>query len=82
MNIVKSKQVKKYIDSQDKPTRTRLLSALEDLPEGDVVPIIGLENTYRLRVGNFRAIFIKETDIIKVTVLNSRGEIYKRRDKL
>ena len=77
MRVVKSKQVKKYIDAQDKPTRERLTNALNSLPNGDVVPIVGLANTFRLRVGNFRAIFVKEHDIIKVTTINSRGQIYK-----
>ena len=77
MRVVKSKQVKKYIDAQDKPTRERLTNALNNLPDGDVVPIVGLANTFRLRVGGFRAIFVKEHDIIKVTTINSRGQIYK-----
>ena len=77
MRIFKSKQVMKYIDKQDKPTKERLTNALDNLPNGDIVPIIGLDNTFRLRIGNFRAIFIKENDIIKVTVIDSRGQIYK-----
>ena len=77
MRVVKSKQVKKYIDAQNKPTRERLNAALNKLPDGDVVPIKGLNNTFRLRVGNFRAVFVKEHDIIKVTIINSRGQIYK-----
>ena len=77
MRVVKSKQVKKYIDSQNNPTKERLNKALDNLPNGDVVPIVGLPNTFRLRVGGFRAIFVKESDIIKVTTINSRGQIYK-----
>ena len=77
MRVVKSKQVMKYIDKQDKPTKERLTNALNNLPDGDVVPIVGLDNTFRLRVGDFRAVFVKEHDIIKVTTINSRGQIYK-----
>ena len=77
MRIVKSKQVMKYIDKQDNPTKERLANALNNLPDGDVVPIVGLDNTFRLRVGDFRAVFVKEADIIKVTIINSRGQIYK-----
>ena len=78
MKILKSKQVTKYIATQDNKTRERLEQALSKLPEGDIVPIVGLPNTYRLRIGSFRAIFVNEGDIIKVTVLNSRGQIYKK----
>ena len=76
MRVVKSKQVKKYIDAQDRKTQDRLNTALNSLPNGDVIPIVGLPNTFRLRVGGFRAIFVKERDIIKVTVLDTRGQIY------
>ena len=78
MRVLKSKQVKKYVEAQDKSTRERLNAALNNLPNGDVIPIAGLPNTFRLRIGKFRAIFIKEYDIIKVTVLDSRGQIYKK----
>ena len=78
MPVKKSKQVKKFLDSQDKPTRKRLETALDKLPSGDTVPIVGLPNTFRLRVGNYRAIFVQESDVIKVTLLDVRGQIYKR----
>jgi mRNA-degrading endonuclease RelE of RelBE toxin-antitoxin system len=78
MRVLKSKQVKKFIEKQDKPTQTRLNTALNSLPAGDVIPIVGLSDTYRLRVGNFRAIFVKEKEIIKVTILDNRGQVYKK----
>ena len=76
IHILKSKQVKKYIDLQDRPTQDRLNTAINNLPGGDVVPIVGMPNTFRLRVGDFRAIFVKEPDKIKITVINTRGRIY------
>ena len=82
MRILKSKQVKKFIEKQDKSTQVRLETALNKLPAGDVVPIVGMSDTYRLRVGSFRAIFVKEKaeeeDVIKVTVLDNRGQVYKK----
>ena len=74
--ILKSKQVKKYIDAQDRPTQDRLNRAINNLPNGDVVPIVGMPNTFRLRIGNYRAVFVKEKDVIKVTLLNTRGQMY------
>ena len=76
MKVVKSKQAKKYIESQDQQTQDRLNAAINKLPEGDVVPITGMPDTFRLRVGKYRALFIKENDMIKVTVINTRGQIY------
>jgi mRNA interferase RelE/StbE len=78
MRILKSKQVVKFIEKQDKPTQERLNTALNKLPAGDIVPIVGLPDTFRLRVGSFRALFVKEGEIIKVTVLDSRGQVYKK----
>ena len=78
MRIKKSKQVRKYLDSQDKATRERLEAALNKLPAGDVIPIVGMSNTFRLRLGNYRAIFVREDDCIKVTLLDVRGQIYRK----
>ena len=78
MQIKKSKQVKKYLESQDKKTRERLEEALNKLPVGDVIPIVNMPNTFRLRIGNYRAIFVCEDKIIKITVLDVRGQVYKK----
>ena len=78
MQIKKSKQVKKYLDSQDQKTRERLEEAFNKLPDGDVIPIVNMPNTFRLRVGNYRAIFVCEGKIIKITVLDVRGQVYKK----
>ena len=78
MQVKKSKQVRKYLDRQNSETRERLESALDDLPSGDVIPIVNMPNTFRLRVGKYRAIFVYDDDIIKVTVLNVRGQVYKK----
>jgi mRNA interferase RelE/StbE len=78
MRVLKSKQVIKFIEKQDKPTQERLNTALNKLPAGDVVPIVGLSDTFRLRVGNFRALFVKEDTVIKVTLLDNRGQAYKK----
>ena len=78
MPVKKSKQVRKYLDSQDRPTRERLEDALDKLPSGDVIPVVGIPNTFRLRVGNFRALFVREESAIKVTLLDVRGQVYKK----
>ena len=77
MRVVKSKQVIKFIEKQNPQTQERLNIAINNLPNGDIVPIAGLADTFRLRIGGFRAVFVKEPDIIKVTYLDTRGQIYK-----
>jgi len=81
MQVKLSKQAEKYYLSQDRVSRQRIkkgLMGLEEVPPiGDIVSIAGTSNTYRLRIGNFRVLFEVENDIIIVTKLHSRGQIYK-----
>ncbi|MBI3412591.1 MAG: type II toxin-antitoxin system RelE/ParE family toxin [Candidatus Aenigmarchaeota archaeon] len=54
------------------------LSALSEFPQFlDIKKIKGQENTYRLRIGGYRAIFDVDfkNKIIYVTALNIRGRI-------
>lgn len=81
MQVRLSKQAEKYYLSQDAITRKRLKSGLAGLekvpPQGDIVPIQGIPNTFRLRIGGFRLLFSIEADIITVTKIQPRGQIYK-----
>ncbi|MCD8089127.1 MAG: type II toxin-antitoxin system RelE/ParE family toxin [Clostridiales bacterium] len=58
-----SKQALKFLQKQDKPTRQRLIEAIDNLPMGDVKKLQG-RNGYRLRVGNYRIIFDKFGNIL------------------
>lgn len=78
MRIEYKKQAVKYINSADKPTKKRLKEAIENLPFGDIKKLSGLENEYRLRVGDFRILFTLENDIITVNDIKPRGQAYKR----
>ena len=81
MEVQLSKKAEKYYLTQDRITRKRLKLGLLGLekepPDGNIVPIVGKENTYRLRVGNFRVLYEKHSDKIRVTNIDSRGQIYK-----
>lgn len=76
MLINYSKQALKFLNKQDKPTRIRLLNAIENLPLGDAKKLQGKEG-YRLRVGNFRIIFDKYGHIILIIAIDNRGQVYK-----
>ena len=45
-----SKQAIKFLKKQDVPTRKRIVTAINNLPSGDVKKLQGTEG-YRLRVG-------------------------------
>lgn len=78
MRIAYEKEAAKHIQEQDKPTRQRLRTAIEKLPDGDVKRLQGYKNDYRLRVGNLRVIYSVNNDIIIIKDILPRGQAYKR----
>ena len=77
MQIEYKKKAIKYINSADKTTKKRLREAIEKIPFGDIKKLTGLENEYRLRVGDLRVLFTVENDIITVNEIKPRGQVYK-----
>lgn len=47
-----SKKAVKYINSTDRSTKKRLQEAIEKIPFGDIKKLQGVNNGYRLRVGD------------------------------
>lgn len=78
MKIQYEKEAAKHIQTQDKPTRIRLKTAIERLPDGNVKKLQGYKNDYRLRVGNLRVLYSIENDIITIKDVLPRGQAYKR----
>lgn len=46
----------------------------------DIVAMQGYKNVYRLRIGQYRAVFSveKEIKVLKVVKIESRGDVYKK----
>lgn len=78
MQIEYSKNSVKYINAVDKPTKNRLKEAIEKIPFGDIKKLQGIDNGYRLRVGDLRVLFSIEDDIIYIDNIIPRGQAYKR----
>ena len=91
MDIQYSKKAVKTINGLDKPTKQRIKKAIEGLPEGDIKTLKGSDNSYRLRVGDWRVLFsyfeskhkdettgetITEKGIL-IEKIAPRGEVYK-----
>lgn len=77
MQIEYSKNAVKYINVADKPTKKRLKVAIEKIPYGDIKKLKGIDNGYRLRVGDLRVLFSIEDDIIYIDNIIPRGQAYK-----
>ena len=70
----------KFLQKQPQAQRERILRAIQGLPDkGDIKPLGGRENLYRLRVGAYRVIYTIIGDVLTVRVLNvgNRGDVYK-----
>ena len=58
-----------------------IISAIEKLPDsGDIKTIKGkkIPTLYRLRIGNYRVIFHRNWDKIRVIKIDTRGDVYKK----
>ena len=80
MDVILSKFAQKYFILQDNVTKKRLKSALEKLsnepPIGDIQPLKGKDNYWRLRVGDLRIIFTKIDSVIYIAKIAPRGQAY------
>lgn len=74
-----SKKAFKFIEKQPKPKRELLLKAIFLLPAGDVKPLKGHDNLYRLRVGTYRIIYTMDNEKLTICVIDvdNRGQVYK-----
>ncbi len=77
--IIFEKKAAKFLTGQILQQKKKLAAAIYRLPDGNVKPIKGYENFYRLRVGDYRVIFtIKDNDLIVILTIGNRGDIYKK----
>ncbi len=79
--IVISKKAKKFIDKLPKNEKSRVVSAIEKLPNGeDIKKLKSHDNLLRLRVGNYRIVYTVNNGklIVYVVDVDNRGDIYKR----
>lgn len=74
------KKAQKFIMKQPNDKKRLIYKAIFNLPYGDVRPLQGKKNMYRLRVGNYRIIYTVDNDkyVICVVRANNRGDVYKK----
>lgn len=74
------KPAMKFIKQQTKKQQERILKAIAGLPSaGDIKPLRGLSDTFRLRVGDYRIVYTIQNEKLLVLVMSAgnRGDIYK-----
>ena len=79
-SIVFQKAAIKFLKKQDKPTQTRLLQAINRLPDGTDIKKLQGYDMYRMRVGNMRVLYTIHDAIMVISIENidNRGDVYKR----
>lgn len=79
--VVLKKRAKKFIDKLSKGEKIRIVSAIEQLPEGeDIKKLKGHSDLLRLRVGDYRIIYTVDNGeyVVLVIDVGNRGDIYKK----
>ena len=85
MEIEYKKEALKNLRGYNRQIRERILKDIGELTEnppiGDIKPLTGRKNEYRLRSGKYRIIyeyiFRNGEKILSIIKIDSRGEIYK-----
>lgn len=80
-----SKQVVKFVNSRTPKERQRIAMAFETLQNDpfqnhlDIKKMKGMENSYRLRLGDYRFLYeiLEEQVFIFVYKADNRGDVYK-----
>ena len=77
------KAATKGLKAMPKAQRIKMLNGLEAIAKDettglDISTMKGIENGYRLRVGQYRAIYTNELTVITVEKVGARGDAYKR----
>jgi mRNA interferase RelE/StbE len=78
MSVVYHKDAIKALEQMDRATRTRIIAAIERIPEGEIKPLKGTHGYFRLRVGGWRILFSRpDNESVFIVDIGPRGDIYK-----
>jgi mRNA interferase RelE/StbE len=77
--IIIEKNAAKFLESQPKKQQEHILKAIYGIPEGNIKPLQGYEDLYRLRIGSYRVIYRIDGGKLTVIILKigNRGDVYK-----
>ena len=78
--VLIDKPARKFIAKQPPDQQKRIMTALYKLPDvGDISPMRGKANQYRVRIGGYRAVYNLDRNVLIVNVIkvDNRGDVYK-----
>ncbi len=81
LKVLIEKKVNKKIDMLDVDTKDRIVVVLRELEKGfsarlDIKKLKGTKNHYRIRVGDYRILFVLESDVSYVYDVSHRKNVY------
>lgn len=78
MKITLSKRALKTLKSLNNSARARIMTGINEIPVGNIVPLRGAKGSYRLRIGDWRVIFsYVEKETVSIDKISPRGDAYK-----
>jgi len=80
MNLSLSRKSTKFLAKCELKTRKLIVEAISELPgRGDIRKLKGrvIKNSFRLRVGRFRVVYVVEGEEIRILRIDTRDDIYK-----
>jgi mRNA interferase RelE/StbE len=80
MTLSFSRRSIKFLAKCGLKTRTVIIEAIGELPgKGDIRKLKGqtIKNTFRLRVGKYRVVYVDDSDEIRILKIDTRGDIYR-----
>lgn len=81
MEIQLSKQAQKSLLQMDANTRNRIITSIQGLshypPIGDIKKLKGKNSEHRLRVGDYRVVYVNLAEFVYIIDVDTRGQIYK-----
>lgn len=75
-----SRRSTRFLAKCELKTRAVIVEAIRELPgKGDIRKLKGqaIKNSFRLRVGRYRVVYIEEGNEIRILRIDTRGDIYK-----
>jgi len=85
MEVELHRDAEKYLDRIPEPAKSHVEEALDSLeeepPQGDIRPLAGQQDTFRLKIGGYRIIYRCKNDRIYVTHIDPRGQAYKKKNR-
>lgn len=80
--VLIEKKARRQMENLTEDLKVRIIEALKELETGfsaglDIKKLKGTKNHYRIRVGDYRILFVLESDTMYVYDISHRRSVYK-----